>query len=76
MAEAVDHLGADGKAEIIDGIEIRVRRPAAGNRPLLGGYGAVAMNAAVTAAMTEYGSRLANDHHGKGISLRTKCVTV
>ncbi|GAQ65388.1 transposase [Streptomyces scabiei] len=30
LAEAVDHLGSSGKTGIIDGTEIRVRRPAAG----------------------------------------------
>ncbi|MFD9099435.1 transposase family protein [Streptomyces collinus] len=30
LAEVVDHLGVTGKAGIIDGTEIRVRRPAAG----------------------------------------------
>ncbi|WP_234436714.1 transposase family protein [Streptomyces sp. NRRL F-7442] len=29
LDEVVDHLGADGKTGIIDGTEIRVRRPAA-----------------------------------------------
>ncbi|AXI90654.1 transposase [Streptomyces sp. ETH9427] len=32
LAEVIDHLGADGKTGIIDGIEIRVRRPAAGRK--------------------------------------------
>lgn len=31
-AEVVDHLGVTGKAGIIDGTEIRVRRPAAGHK--------------------------------------------
>ncbi|MFH8804260.1 transposase family protein [Streptomyces sp. NPDC017936] len=31
-AGVVDHLGAGGKAGIIDGTEIRVRRPAAGRK--------------------------------------------
>ncbi|MET8115956.1 transposase family protein [Streptomyces prasinus] len=30
LAEVVDHLGASGKTGIVDGTEIRVRRPAAG----------------------------------------------
>lgn len=32
LAEAIDHLGADGQTGIIDGTEIRVRRPAAGRK--------------------------------------------
>ncbi|MFF4283403.1 transposase family protein [Streptomyces kronopolitis] len=32
LAEVVDHLGATGKTGIIDGTEIRVRRPATGRR--------------------------------------------
>ncbi|MFI8305136.1 transposase family protein [Streptomyces sp. NPDC085927] len=32
LAEIVDHLGASGQTGIIDGIEIRVRRPATGRR--------------------------------------------
>lgn len=32
LAEIVDHLGASGKTGIIDGTEIRVRRPAAGRK--------------------------------------------
>ncbi|MGW5625301.1 transposase family protein [Streptomyces olivaceus] len=32
LAEVIDHLGADGKTGIIDGTEIRVRRPAAGRK--------------------------------------------
>ncbi|MFJ3638110.1 transposase family protein, partial [Streptomyces sp. NPDC090112] len=32
LAEGVDHLGAGGKTGIIDGTEIRVRRPAAGRK--------------------------------------------
>ncbi|MGR6968043.1 hypothetical protein ACU639_00120 [Streptomyces cynarae] len=32
LAEVVDHLGANGKTGIIDGTEIRVRRPAAGHK--------------------------------------------
>ncbi|MFF5393311.1 transposase family protein [Streptomyces sp. NPDC013012] len=32
LAEVVEHLGASGKAGIIDGTEIRVRRPAAGSK--------------------------------------------
>jgi hypothetical protein len=32
LAEVVDHLGANGKAGIIAGTEIRVRRPAAGRK--------------------------------------------
>ncbi|MFJ8149116.1 transposase family protein [Streptomyces sp. NPDC096048] len=32
LAEAIDHLGASGKTGIIDGTEIRVRRPAAGRK--------------------------------------------
>ncbi|MFP8906125.1 hypothetical protein [Streptomyces atacamensis] len=32
LAEVVDHLGAKGKAGIVDGTEIRVRRPAVGRR--------------------------------------------
>ncbi|MFF5092739.1 transposase family protein [Streptomyces niveus] len=32
LAEAVDHLGATGKTGIIDGTEIRVRRPAQGRK--------------------------------------------
>ncbi|MEW2581646.1 transposase family protein [Streptomyces syringium] len=32
LAEVVDHLGAGGKTGIIDGTEIRVRRPAAGRK--------------------------------------------
>ncbi|MFJ4689546.1 transposase family protein [Streptomyces sp. NPDC088789] len=32
LAEVVDHLGVTGKAGIIDGTEIRVRRPAAGRK--------------------------------------------
>ncbi|WP_324605059.1 transposase family protein [Streptomyces sp. NRRL S-1022] len=32
LAEVVDHLGASGKTGIIDGTEIRVRRPAAGRK--------------------------------------------
>ncbi|MEU6547975.1 hypothetical protein [Streptomyces sp. NPDC046859] len=31
-AEVVDHLGASGKTGIIDGTEIRARRPAAGRK--------------------------------------------
>lgn len=31
LAEVVDHLGARGKTGIVDGTEIRVRRPTAGN---------------------------------------------
>lgn len=31
LAEVIDHLGTDGKTGIIDGTEIRVRRPAAGH---------------------------------------------
>ncbi|MFE5884560.1 transposase family protein [Streptomyces hydrogenans] len=31
-AEVIDHLGANGKTGIIDGTEIRVRRPAAGRK--------------------------------------------
>ncbi|WP_267717287.1 hypothetical protein [Streptomyces sp. CoH17] len=30
LAEVVDYLGADGRTGIIDGTEVRVRRPAAG----------------------------------------------
>ncbi|MDX3488184.1 transposase family protein [Streptomyces sp. ID05-18] len=32
LAEVVDHLGQAGKATIIDGTEIRVRRPAVGRK--------------------------------------------
>ncbi|TKT05258.1 transposase [Streptomyces lasalocidi] len=32
LAEVIDHLGAGGKTGIIDGTEIRVRRPAAGRK--------------------------------------------
>ncbi|MFF7242142.1 transposase family protein [Streptomyces collinus] len=32
LAEVVDHLGVTGKTGIIDGTEIRVRRPAAGRK--------------------------------------------
>ncbi|MEV0415916.1 transposase family protein [Streptomyces sp. NPDC050448] len=32
LAEVIDHLGASGQAGIIDGTEIRVRRPAVGRR--------------------------------------------
>ncbi|MFJ7119094.1 transposase family protein [Streptomyces albogriseolus] len=32
LAEVVDHLGSSGTTGIIDGTEIRVRRPAAGRR--------------------------------------------
>ncbi|WP_241565597.1 transposase family protein [Streptomyces sp. ZL-24] len=32
LAEVIDHLGASGQTGIIDGIEIRVRRPAAGRK--------------------------------------------
>ncbi|MCX4571295.1 transposase [Streptomyces viridodiastaticus] len=32
LAEVIDHLGADGRTGIIDGTEIRVRRPAAGRK--------------------------------------------
>ncbi|MGQ4425811.1 transposase family protein [Streptomyces violaceoruber] len=32
LAEVIDHLGTDGKTRIIDGTEIRVRRPAAGRK--------------------------------------------
>ncbi|MFH8224484.1 transposase family protein [Streptomyces sp. NPDC018057] len=32
LAEVTDYLGADGKTGIIDGTEIRVRRPAAGRK--------------------------------------------
>jgi hypothetical protein len=32
LPEVIDHLGADGKTGIIDGTEIRVRRPAAGRK--------------------------------------------
>ncbi len=32
LAEVIDHLGATGRIGIIDGTEIRVRRPAAGRK--------------------------------------------
>ncbi len=32
LAEAIEHLGASGQTGIIDGTEIRVRRPAAGHK--------------------------------------------
>ncbi|MER5385701.1 transposase family protein [Streptomyces sp. NPDC002688] len=32
LAEVIEHLGADGRTGIIDGTEIRVRRPAAGRK--------------------------------------------
>ncbi|WP_328946994.1 transposase family protein [Streptomyces sp. NBC_00250] len=32
LAEVIDHLGASGKTGIIDGTEIRVRRPAVGRK--------------------------------------------
>ncbi|MEU9573124.1 transposase family protein [Streptomyces massasporeus] len=32
LAEVIEHLGADGQTRIIDGTEIRVRRPAAGRK--------------------------------------------
>ncbi|WP_308034935.1 helix-turn-helix domain-containing protein [Streptomyces pseudogriseolus] len=32
LAEVIDHLGSSGKTGIIDGTEIRVRRPAAGSK--------------------------------------------
>ncbi|MEU6687625.1 transposase family protein [Streptomyces sp. NPDC046832] len=32
LAEVIEHLGADGQTGIIDGTEIRVRRPAAGHK--------------------------------------------
>jgi hypothetical protein len=32
LAEVVDHLGSSGTTGIIDGTEIRVRRPAAGRK--------------------------------------------
>ena len=32
LAEVIDHLGTDGRTGIIDGTEIRVRRPAAGRK--------------------------------------------
>ncbi|MFH8259210.1 transposase family protein [Streptomyces roseolus] len=32
LAEAVDHLGAGGKTRVIDGTEIRARRPAVGRK--------------------------------------------
>ncbi|MEU9057158.1 transposase family protein [Streptomyces sp. NPDC048384] len=39
LAEVVEHLGADGQTGIIDGTEIRVRRPAAEDRrPIHGGF--------------------------------------
>lgn len=31
-AEVVDHLGASGKSGIVDGTEIRIRRPAVGRK--------------------------------------------
>ncbi|WP_449488120.1 transposase family protein [Streptomyces purpurascens] len=32
LAEVIDHLGADGQTGIVDGTEVRVRRPAAGRK--------------------------------------------
>ena len=32
LAEVIDHLGSDGQTGIIDGTEVRVRRPAAGRK--------------------------------------------
>ncbi|GAP51754.1 transposase [Streptomyces azureus] len=32
LAEVIEHLGADGRTGIIDGTEVRVRRPAAGRK--------------------------------------------
>ncbi|CAM5669438.1 hypothetical protein STANM337S_07056 [Streptomyces tanashiensis] len=32
LAEVIDHLGASGKTGIVDGTEVRVRRPAAGRK--------------------------------------------
>ncbi|MEU5676995.1 transposase family protein [Streptomyces rochei] len=32
LAEVIDHLGVDGRTGIVDGTEIRVRRPAAGRK--------------------------------------------
>ncbi|MFJ8148748.1 transposase family protein [Streptomyces sp. NPDC096048] len=32
LADVIDHLGASGSTGIIDGIEIQVRRPAAGRK--------------------------------------------
>ncbi|MFJ8785282.1 transposase family protein [Streptomyces sp. NPDC102476] len=32
LAEVIEHLGADGRTGVIDGTEIRVRRPAAGRK--------------------------------------------
>jgi hypothetical protein len=32
LAEVIDHLGSSGKTGIVDGTEIRVRRPAAGRK--------------------------------------------
>ncbi len=32
LAEVIDHLGSSGQTGIIDGTEIRVRRPAAGRK--------------------------------------------
>ncbi|MFC9246594.1 transposase family protein [Streptomyces sp. NPDC057136] len=32
LADVIDHLGADGQTRIIDGTEIRLRRPAAGRK--------------------------------------------
>ncbi|MFF3404502.1 transposase family protein [Streptomyces sp. NPDC002659] len=32
LAEVIDHLGSSGQTGIIDGTEIRVRRPAAGHK--------------------------------------------
>jgi hypothetical protein len=59
LAEVIDHLGADGKTGIVDGTEIRVRRPAAGRRDreaLISGK--TRQNAVKTMVVTDAGGRM------------------
>ncbi|MCG3042824.1 transposase family protein [Streptomyces fenghuangensis] len=59
LAEVIDHLGASGRTGIIDGTEIRVRRPAAGRRDREAFIsGKSRQNAVKTMVVTDAGGRV------------------
>ncbi|MFF8848112.1 transposase family protein [Streptomyces sp. NPDC015127] len=59
MVEVIDHLGSNGKTGIIDGTEIRVRRPAAGHKDREKFiFGKNKQNAVKSMVVTDAGGRL------------------
>jgi hypothetical protein len=59
LSEVIDHLGASGRTGIVDGTEIRVRRPAAGRRDREAFIsGKTRQNAVKTMVVTDDGGRV------------------